>query len=193
MVRTTFRQPHRQTRLIHIPFQHRRDRNAALLESDTGAHRIVSLTVGAPCADLPYSAPSCVMRRFQQEIFQNKAALATFQRSPAAQAHEFPIRCDGLGFDAHNVIGRIAIWTIEARSARCLACRHASSPTEISCTTKRPHQRCSFTSARLPEPGLVRSHVFNTIIGTRCQRRMNHKARRALLARRCSRLSPSPS
>jgi hypothetical protein len=175
MVRATPRQPHLQTRLIDTLFQHAEAGMAGMLLCRNQVHPrtggiILLNSAGTASADLSYFAPSHVMRRFQQEIFQNKTALATFQRGAAGQTHELPIGCDRFGFDAHKIIGRTAIWTIEACGVRRLACWHGSSPAEVSSTTKRSHQRCSFTSVRLSEPRLA----FGAIIDHR--NRQSHTA-----------------
>jgi hypothetical protein len=78
------------------------------------------------------------VRRFQQEIFQDEAALTTLQRGAAGQAHKFPIGRDRLGFGAHQIVNRIAVPAIESRHARPIGCWHSSTlPPVFSSTTKR--------------------------------------------------------
>jgi hypothetical protein len=78
-----------------------------------------------------------VVRRFQQEIFQNEAALATLQRCVARQANEFPVGRDAFGLGSDQTVDRSAIRTIESHDARRFGCWHGSTPTCVSSTAKR--------------------------------------------------------
>jgi len=51
----------------------------------------------------------------EEKVFQHEATLSALQRATAAKARKLAIDGDGVGLNAHKLIQRAAIWTIELR------------------------------------------------------------------------------
>lgn len=55
------------------------------------------------------------MRMPDEEVLEHEPTPSALQRAAAAKARKLAINCDGVRLNAHKLIPRATVWTIELR------------------------------------------------------------------------------